>query len=157
ALPQLPQSVTDLGVSVRAQQPNFLMIANIYAPNGTHDGLFLSNYAQINVVNPLSRVAGVGSATLLGALTYSMRVWLTRRRMAALGISASDVTTAISQQNIQAAAGLIGAPPIADTQVLQYSITALGLLDTPDAFGNIIIRTNSAGGIVRVRDVARVE
>src|SRR4030095_6031687 len=144
AEPQLPQAVIALGVSVRAQQPNFLMIANVYSPEGSHDGLFLSNYAQINVVNPLSRVAGVGSANLLRALNYSMRVWLTPRRMAALGIVASDVTTAISQQNIQAAAGLIGAPPTANEQVLQYSITALGLLDSPEEFGGIIVRTNAA-------------
>ncbi len=115
---------------MRAQQPNFLLIANIFSPNGTRDGLFLSNYAQINVVNPISRVAGVGSATLMGGLTYSMRIWLDPQRMAALGITADDVTNAIQQQNVQAAAGLIGAPPIPNDQVLQYSITALGRLDS---------------------------
>lgn len=157
ATPLLPDAVTRLGVNVRAQQPNFLMIANIFSPQGTHDGLFLSNYAQINVVNPISRVAGVGSATLMGGLSYSMRVWLDPQRMAALGITSDDVTNAIQQQNVQAGAGLIGAPPISDDQVLQYSITALGRLESVDQFADIIIRTSAEGGIVRVRDIGRVE
>ena len=157
ATPQLPATVTSLGVSVTAQQPNFLMIISVFSPNATHDGLFLSNYAQINVVNPLARVEGVGSAAQLGALDYSMRIWLNPQRMAALGISADDVTSAISQQNVQAAAGLIGAPPIADSQVLQYSITALGRLESTEQFGNIIVRTAGDGSIVRVRDIARIE
>ena len=124
ATPLLPDAVTRLGVNVRAQQPNFLVIANVYSPNGSRDGLFLSNYAQINVVNPVSRVAGVGSANLMGGLSYSMRIWLDPQRMAALGITSDDVTNAVSQQNVQAGAGLIGAPPIPDDQVLQYSIRA---------------------------------
>ena len=157
ATPQLPAAVTSLGVNVTAQQPNFLMIISVFSPNATHDGLFLSNYAQINVVNPLARVDGVGSAAQLGALNYSMRIWLNPQRMAALGISADDVTSAISQQNVQAAAGLIGAPPIADSQVLQYSITALGRLESTEQFGNIIVRTAGDGSIVRVRDIARIE
>ncbi|MEQ1954510.1 multidrug efflux RND transporter permease subunit [Mesorhizobium sp. CN2-181] len=157
ATPQLPSAVTRLGVNVRAQQPNFLLIINVFSPKGTNDGLFLSNFAQINVVNPLSRVNGVGSATLMGPLNYSMRIWLDPERMAALGITTDDVTNAIQQQNVQAAAGLIGAPPIPDDQVLQYSITALGLLDSPEEFGGIIVRTSAAGGIVRVRDIARIE
>ena len=157
ATPQLPSAVTRLGVNVRAQQPNFLLIINVFSPKGTNDGLFLSNFAQINVVNPLSRVNGVGSANLMGPLNYSMRIWLDPERMAALGITTDDVTNAIQQQNVQAAAGLIGAPPIPDDQVLQYSITALGLLDSPDEFGGIIVRTSEAGGIVRVRDIARIE
>ena len=157
ATPQLPDAVTRLGVNVRAQQPNFLLVVNLFSPKGTHDGLFLSNYAQINVVNPLSRVSGVGSASLMGALDYSMRIWLDPRRMAALGITADDVVAAIQQQNIQAAAGLIGAPPIPNDQVLQYSVSALGRLSSPQEFGNIIVRTGSNGAIVRVRDIARVE
>jgi len=157
ATPQLPDAVTRLGVNVRAQQPNFLLIANVYSPNGSRDGLFLSNYAQINVVNPVSRVAGVGSASLMGGLSYSMRIWLDPLRMAALGITSDDVTNAIQQQNVQAGAGLIGAPPIPNDQVLQYSITALGRLTSTDQFADIIIRVNDTGGIVRVRDIARVE
>ncbi|RLP26919.1 multidrug efflux RND transporter permease subunit [Mesorhizobium sp. YM1C-6-2] len=157
ATPQLPDAVTRLGVNVRAQQPNFLLIANVYSPNGSRDGLFLSNYAQINVVNPVARVAGVGSASLMGGLSYSMRIWLDPQRMAALGITSDDVTNAIQQQNVQAGAGLIGAPPIPNDQVLQYSITALGRLTSTDQFADIIIRVNDTGGIVRVRDIARVE
>jgi multidrug efflux pump len=157
ATPLLPEAVTRLGVNVRAQQPNFLLIASVFSPNGTRDGLFLSNYSQINVVNPISRVAGVGSASLMGGLSYSMRIWLDPQRMASLGITADDVTNAIQQQNVQAGAGLIGAAPIPDDQVLQYSITALGRLASTDQFADIIIRTSAAGGLVRVRDIARVE
>ncbi|MBB3595268.1 multidrug efflux pump [Rhizobium sp. BK529] len=154
---QLPATVRNLGVNVRSQQSNFLMVVNLFSPGGTHDSLFLSNFAKINIADPLSRVRGVGSAQIMGALDYSMRIWLNPIRMAALSIVPSDVTTAIQQQNIQAAAGLIGAPPIADTQVLQYSISALGLLSDPTQFGDIIVRTNNEGGIVRIRDIARVE
>jgi len=157
ATPLLPSVVNQLGVSVKAQQPNFLLIANIFSPKGTRDALFLSNYAQINVVNPVARVAGVGSASLMGGLSYSMRIWLDPQRMASLGITSDDVTNAIQQQNVQAGAGLIGAAPIPDDQVLQYSITALGRLTTTDQFADIILRTNADGGIVRVRDIARVE
>ncbi|HEY6633408.1 MAG TPA: efflux RND transporter permease subunit, partial [Rhizobiaceae bacterium] len=157
ATPQLPDAVTRLGVNVRAQQPNFLLIANVFSPNGTRDGLFLSNYTQINVVNPISRVDGVGSATLMGGLAYSMRIWLDPVRMAALGITSDDVTNAVESQNVQAAAGLIGAPPIPNDQVLQYSITAQGRLDSVEQFADIIIRTNEAGGLVRVRDIGRVD
>lgn len=157
ATPQLPSAVTRLGVNVRAQQPNFLLIANLFSPNGSQDGLFLSNYAQINVVNQLARVDGVGSASQLGGLSYAMRIWLDPRRMASLGITADDVSNAIQQQNVQAAAGLIGAPPVPDDQVLQYSVTALGLLSSPEQFGEIILRTGQSGSIVRVRDIARIE
>lgn len=157
ATPQLPSTVQRLGVSVSARQPNFLVILSVYSPKGTHDGLFLSNYAQVNVVNQLARLYGVGSASQLGGLNYSMRIWLDPRRMAALGITADDVNNAIQAQNVQAAAGRIGAPPIPGDQVLQYSISALGLLDDPDEFGNIIVRTGADGAIVRVRDIARVE
>jgi len=157
ATSQLPSAVTRLGVNVKAQQPNFLVIANLYSPKASYDGLFLSNYAQINVVNQLARVSGVGLAAQLGGLSYSMRVWLDPRRMASLGITADDVTSAIQAQNVQAASGLIGAPPIPDDQVLQYSISALGLLSSTDQFGDIIVRTTEAGGVVRVRDIARIE
>ena len=157
ATPQLPSTVTRLGVNVSANQPNFLVILSVFSPKGTHDGLFLSNYAQVNVVNQLARVNGVGSASQLGELSYSMRIWLDPRRMAALGITGDDVNDAIQAQNVQAAAGRIGAPPIPGDQVLQYSISAFGLLDDPEEFGDIIVRTGAAGAIVRVRDIARVE
>ncbi|MEJ8575040.1 multidrug efflux RND transporter permease subunit [Microbaculum marinum] len=157
ALPLLPQSVTDLGVTVTTQQPSFLLIVNIFSPNETYDGLFLSNFTTINVQDPIARVQGVGSASILGELDYSMRIWMDPIRMAALSISPQDVYNAISEQNIQAAVGQIGAPPIANQQVLQYNITAEGRLVNTDQFGNIVVRTNSDGGIVRVRDIARIE
>ncbi|TCT10665.1 multidrug efflux pump [Tepidamorphus gemmatus] len=157
AQPQLPSIVNQLGVSVSTQQPSFLLLVSIYSPNDSYDALFLSNFTSINVRDPIARVSGVGSAAILGQLDYSMRIWLDPIRMAALSITPQDVSDAIQQQNIQAAVGQIGAPPIADDQALQYNITAQGRLTTPEEFGAIIVRTNEQGGIVRVRDIARVE
>ncbi|WP_281397168.1 efflux RND transporter permease subunit [Kaustia mangrovi] len=157
ATPLLPETVTRLGVSVSKQSPGFLQIVTIFSPSKSYDELFLSNFTSINVRDAIARVNGVGSATILGERDYSMRVWLNPNRMASLGISPQDINKAIQSQNVQAAVGQIGAPPISDQQALQYNITALGLLKTPKEFGNIIVRTNEEGGIVRVRDVARVE
>jgi len=157
ALPQLPSSVTDLGVTVSTQQPSFLLIVNIFSPNGTYDGLFLSNFTSINVKDPIARVQGVGSASILGELDYSMRIWMDPIRMAALSITPQDIYTAISEQNIQAAVGQVGAPPISNNQVLQYNITSQGRLTSAEEFGNIVVRTNSDGAVVRVRDIGRVE
>ncbi|WP_137392227.1 efflux RND transporter permease subunit [Rhodoligotrophos defluvii] len=157
AQPNLPAIVNTLGVSVNTQQPGFLQVVAIYSPSGAYDELFLSNFTSINVRDPLSRVNGVGSASLFGEMDYSMRVWLDPVKMASLAISPNDVDRAIKSQNVQAAAGLIGAPPIADQQALQYNVTALGRLSTAEEFGNIILRTAADGAVVRIRDIARVE
>ncbi|MCT8971995.1 efflux RND transporter permease subunit [Microbaculum marinisediminis] len=157
AMPNLPATVTDLGVSVNKEEPGFLLIVNIFSPNETYDSLFLSNYASINVVDPLSRVTGVGSVSVLGALNYSMRVWMDPNRMASLSITPQHVYSAIQAQNAQAAVGQIGAAPTNDSQLIQYNITAQGQLSDARQFGEIIIKTNEEGGVVRVRDIGRVE
>jgi multidrug efflux pump len=157
ALPRLPSEVTQLGVSTRKRSSNILLGVNLYSPKGTHDALFLSNYATINVRDALARVDGVGEATVLGALDYSMRIWMDPARMNALGITASDVTAAITQQNLQAAAGQIGSAPVGTGQQQQLTILARGRLQTPSEFEDIIVRTNTLGALVRVKDVARVE
>lgn len=157
ATPQLPQTVQRLGVSVQKQQPNFLVIVNVFSPENQYDSLFISNFTAINVQDALARVSGVGSTAILGELIYSMRVWLDPVKMTALNISPTEVANAISEQNIQASLGQIGAPPIADSQVLQYNILAEGRLKTTEEFGNIVVRTNNLGAVVRVRDLGRVE
>ncbi|WP_448207436.1 efflux RND transporter permease subunit [Azospirillum sp. sgz302134] len=156
ATPTLPPEVTRQGVTVRKQSTNMLMAVNVYSPGGQFDPIFISNYASINLRDAIARVKGVGDAQVLGALTYAMRVWMDPNRMAALGIAASDVVAAIQNQNLQASAGQIGAPPVPDGQQ-QLTILARGRLDDPKQFSNIIVRTNENGGLVKLGDIARVE
>jgi hydrophobe/amphiphile efflux-1 (HAE1) family protein len=157
ALAQLPQIVQQLGVNTQAQSTNLLGVIAVHAPDGSIDPITVSNIATINVVEPLARIEGVGSATLFGPLDYSIRVWLDPVKLAALGLTAQDVADAISQQNIQASLGTIGGPPIRDTQEIQYTITGQGQLSTPQEFERIIVRTGADGAIVRLSDVARIE
>lgn len=156
AAPRLPPAVTQTGVSVRTRSTSILMGVSIYSPKGTHDEIFISNYASINVREVLARVAGVGEASIFGPV-YSMRIWMNPDRMQALGITASDLTAAIQAQNAQASAGLLGSAPARSGQQLQLTIMARGRLASPEEFGDIVVRTNPDGAIVRVRDVARVE
>ncbi|NRP21262.1 Efflux pump membrane transporter BepG [Ensifer adhaerens] len=156
ATPRLPAAVTQTGVSVRSRSSSMLMGLAIYSPKGTRDNVFISNYATVNIRDAIARVPGVGEAGVFGP-TYSMRVWMNPDRMQALGITASDLATAIRAQNAQASAGQIGSPPTASGQQLELTVTALGRLADANAFGNVIVRTNRDGAIVRLRDVARVE
>ncbi|PWC35601.1 multidrug efflux RND transporter permease subunit [Azospirillum sp. TSO22-1] len=153
----LPPEVSRQGVTVRRTSTNMLMAVNLYSKSNQYDAIFISNYASINVRDAIARVPGVGDAQVLGALNYSMRVWMNPDRMTALGITAQDVVSAIQAQNIQASAGQIGAPPVPGDQQQQLTILARGRLDDPKAFGDIIVRTNTDGGVVRLRDVTRVE
>ncbi|MBJ3775910.1 efflux RND transporter permease subunit [Acuticoccus mangrovi] len=157
ALAQLPQTVQALGVTTQAQSTNMLGVINVFSPDGRFDPIYISNYSTINVRDPLSRVEGVGNATLLGALDYSMRVWLDPIKLASLSLSTADITSAIQAQNIQASLGTIGGPPANDDQALQYTITGLGQFQSPEQFENIIIATGADGAVVRLRDVARIE
>ena len=157
ATPSLPQEVSREGVTVRRQSPNMLLAVNVFSPGGQFDPIFISNYASINLRDALARVSGVGDAQVMGALTYAMRVWMDPNRMAALGIAATDVVSAIENQNLQASAGQIGAPPAPNNQQQQLTIVARGRLDDPKQFADIIVRTNPDGGIVRLSDIGRVE
>ena len=157
ALAQLPQEVQELGVTVQAESTNLLLVITVSSPDESRDQLFLSNFATINVQDELARVEGVGEAKQFGPEDYSMRVWLDPDKMAALGIAPQDVVGAIQQQNIQAALGQVGGPPIPDDQAFQYTIVAKGQLEAPGEFGEIVVRTGADGGIVRVSDIARVE
>jgi hydrophobe/amphiphile efflux-1 (HAE1) family protein len=157
ALAELPQEVQQLGVNVQAESTDLLLVINVYSPDDSHDPLFLSNFATINVQDELARVTGVGDASQFGPLDYSMRIWLKPERMAALGITPQDVQDAIERQNIQAALGQVGGPPIGSDQTFQYTITTKGQLVSPEEFGQIVVRTAADGGIVRINDIARVE
>ncbi|TWA61831.1 multidrug efflux pump [Azospirillum baldaniorum] len=157
ATPTLPTEVSRQGVTVRKQSSNMLMAVNVFSPGGQFDPIFISNYASINLRDAIARVPGVGDAQVMGALTYAMRVWMDPNRMTALGITAADVVAAIQNQNLQASAGQIGAPPVPDGQQQQLTILARGRLDDPKQFAGIIVRTNPNGGVVRLGDIGRVE
>ncbi|GAB2717819.1 efflux RND transporter permease subunit [Halomonas garicola] len=154
---QLPQAVADQGLSVFKASVSILQIYALYSPDESHDALFLSNYASTNVVDSLSRVPGVGDVFIFGAQDYGMRIWMQPDRMADLGVVPNDIAGAIRSQNVQAAAGQVGAPPAADSQQYQYTVRAQGRLDDPEGFGNIALRTTTDGGILRISDVADVE
>jgi multidrug efflux pump len=157
AEPILPDLVKRRGVTVKKKSPSILMIVNLFSPSGTSDNLYLSNYATIQLRDELARLRGVGDITYLGQRDYSMRVWLDPGKMSFRNLTATDVSNAISQQNIQVAAGQIGQPPVPNGQVFQYTMTTLGRLEDAVQFENIILKTDTEGRIVRLRDVARIE
>jgi hydrophobe/amphiphile efflux-1 (HAE1) family protein len=157
ATPTLPVEVTQQGVSVKKQSTNMLMTVNLLSPNRTFDRLFLSNYMEINLRDPLVRLAGVGDASQFGLLDYSMRIWLDPQTMTALAVSEGEIAAAIRRQNLQAAAGRIGAPPGNEETSFTYTLQAQGRLVSTEEFENILVRTNPDGSTVRLGDVARIE
>ncbi|MCU0556723.1 MAG: multidrug efflux RND transporter permease subunit [Desulfobacterales bacterium] len=157
ATAKLPSDVIAQGISVRTRSSDMLAVISFFSPEGSRDTLFLSNYVSINVKDALTRIKGVSEGFIFGAKDYSMRVWMDPERLTSLGLTADDVVTAIRQQNIQAAAGAIGTAPGKDTQQVQYTLRAEGRLKDVADFKNIIVRANAQGGVVRVKDIARVE
>jgi len=157
AEPLLPQEVQRLGVNARERSTSFLQIIALQSPGGRQDPLFISNYASINVVDALKRIAGVGDVQIFGAQVYAMRIWLQPNRMAELGVTTSDVAAAIREQNSQFAAGQIGQEPIRSGQQLTYTVTTKGRLVEPEEFGNIIVRANPDASMLRLKDFARIE
>ncbi|MEY3670585.1 MAG: hypothetical protein RI904_241 [Pseudomonadota bacterium] len=157
AEPRLPDVVRQYGVTAQKRSNDILMVAAITSPKDEYSNLFLSNYALVNVLDELKRLPGVGDAAVLGAKDYAMRIWLMPDRMAQLGLTAPDVAAAIAAQNKQNVAGKIGQEPAPDGQQLVYTVTAKGRLATPEQFGEIVIRSTGAGGVLRLKDVARVE
>ena len=151
---RLPQEVTQQGVTVKKINPSILNVVSLYSPNGTYDAQFLNNYAMINVRDAILRVPGVAQVDLYGGAEYSMRIWLRPDRLAGLGLTASDVISAIKEQNLQAPAGKVGDEPAPPGQEFTYTVRAPGRLVTPEEFDNIIVR-QTVGGIVRIKDVGR--
>lgn len=157
ALPQLPQEIQRQGLTVRKRSSAILQFIGFYSETGEQDTLFIANYVTLNVLDELSRAQGVGQALLFARLKYSMRIWFDVQRLISLNLTPSDVISAVQAQNVQAPVGRVGAPPIDKDQQIQMNVQTQGRLTTPEQFGNIVLRANSDGSILRVRDVARVE
>ncbi|MGO9896350.1 MAG: efflux RND transporter permease subunit [Bryobacteraceae bacterium] len=157
AMPRLPLDVQRQGVVVKKVSTAFLTSVSLISPDNRYDSLFLANYAQINLLNQLASVEGVGEARLGAAQIYSMRIWVNPDRMAQLGVTASDINNAIGAQNRQNPAGSIGQPPSPTGTAFQYSVSAQGRLVTASEFGDIILRARPDGGLLRIRDIGRVE
>ncbi|WP_175626790.1 MULTISPECIES: efflux RND transporter permease subunit [Oxalobacteraceae] len=157
ALPRLPDVVQRLGVTTTKSSPDLTMVVHLVSPNDRYDMAYLRNYAVLNVKDRLARLQGIGAVQLFGSGDYSMRVWLDPRKVAERGLSANDVVDAIRQQNVNVAAGVIGASPSVPGVDYQISVNAQGRLTTEDEFRDIVIRTSPDGVVTRLRDVARVE
>ncbi|WP_051416638.1 efflux RND transporter permease subunit [Asinibacterium sp. OR53] len=157
AQPTLPDAVKRLGLTTRKRNPSIMMALALYSPNGTHDAIFLGNYANIYLKDALLRVKGVGDI-LARADDFSMRVWLNPRKLAALGLTPADVNAALAEQNLQIAAGTVGGNPQPGQQVFEYNVLTSSRINTKEQFENIIVRTKpSDGSIVYLKDIARVE
>jgi len=157
AEPRLPEEVRRLGLTTVKGATDLTMVVHLVSPNERYDMTYLRNYALLNVKDRLARIDGVGQVLIFGAGDYSMRVWLDPRKVAEHGLSANDVVRAIREQNVQAAAGVIGASPAPSNIDVQLSINAQGRLQTEEEFGDIIVKTEAGGAVTRLRDVARLE
>jgi multidrug efflux pump len=157
ALPRLPDIVRQFGVNTIKSSPNLTMVVHINSPKARYDMLYLANYATLNIKDRLLRLKGIGQVETFGGSDYAMRLWLNPEKIAARGLSASDVVNAIREQNVQVAAGVIGSSPAAEGVDLQLSINTQGRLQSEEEFGNIIIKTSKDGGVTRLKDVARIE
>src|SRR5580700_839571 len=154
---QLPPEVNSYGVTLKKSTTAPLMIIALYSPHGTHDSTYLANYAYINLNDQVARSYGIGQTTVFGAGQYAMRLWVNPDQLAKLGITVTDIANAIKAQNNVNPAGQVGGEPAPHGQQFTYAVLAQGRLITPEDFGNIIVREAPDGGIVRVKDVARVE
>lgn len=157
AEPSLPEEVRRRGVRVRKRNPDILMVVNLLSPNGEFDGVFLSNYASLNIEAELGRLPGVGEASNIGALDYGMRIWLDPVAMANQGIAVNEVVAAIAEQNVQAAVGQLGAAPNPDSTQFQYVLTTKGRLSDPEEFSDIVLRADESGSVLRLGDISRIE
>src|SRR5271165_1997590 len=157
AASQLPVDVNNYGVTVRKAVTAPLMLVDIYSPHGTYDATFLANYAYINLVDPLLRSPGIGNVQVFGAGQYAMRMWVKPDQLSKLGVTVPDIIGAIQAQNTVNPAGKVGGEPAPKGQEFTYAVLAQSRLVSPEEFGNIVVRETPDGGIVRVRDVARIE
>ncbi|MHC4351004.1 MAG: efflux RND transporter permease subunit, partial [Planctomycetota bacterium] len=157
AEPLLPEEVKREGVTVKKKSTNIVLMVNLFSPDGLYDEIYQSNYINTQIKDVLSRVPGVGEVMVFGAKDFGMRVWLDPELLKARKLTTNDVVDAIREQNVQVAAGQIGAPPSPAGQEFQYTVNAMGRLSDVEQFENIILKVGAEGEIVRVRDVARVE
>ena len=154
---QLPPEVNNYGITLKKSTTAPLMLIALYSPHGTHDSNYLANYAYINLNDQVARLYGVGQTQVFGSGQYAMRLWVNPDQMAKLGITVTDIANAIQAQNTVNPAGQVGGEPAQSGQQFTYAVLAQGRLISPEQFGNIIVREAPNGGIVRVKDVARVE
>ncbi|MGE8356043.1 MAG: efflux RND transporter permease subunit [Microvirgula sp.] len=158
AMAQLPQEVTRQGVTVQKKSSTILMVPAIYSPDDRFNQTYISNYTLVNIIDDIKRIPGVGDASIFGASDYSMRVWIRPDRLAQLKLTPADISNAINEQNAQFAAGKVGAEPTSGKPVdFTYTVTAKGRLETPEEFGQIIVRSNPDGSKIRLKDIARIE
>jgi len=157
AASQLPVDVTNYGITVRKSVTAPLMLVALYSPQGTYDGRFLANYAFINLTDPITRSYGIGQVQVFGAGQYAMRLWVKPDQLAKLGVTVTDIVSAVQSQNTVNPAGRIGGEPVPSGQQFAYAVRAQGRLTSPEQFGEIVIRESPEGGVVRLKDVARVE
>ncbi|HEX5491421.1 MAG TPA: multidrug efflux RND transporter permease subunit [Candidatus Udaeobacter sp.] len=154
---QLPAEVNAFGVTVKKSTTAPLMLIGLYSPNKTYDNIFLANYGYINLVDQLTRVPGISNVQVFGAGQYAMRLWVKPDQLAKLAITVPDIISAVQKQNTVNPAGQIGGEPIPSGQAFTYTVRAQGRLQTPEEFGNIVVRANPDGSFVRVKDIARIE
>src|SRR5712672_489236 len=158
AIPVLPPDVQRIGVTTKKQSPDITMVVHLVSPDGSLDQLFTSNYALLQIRDELARLDGVGDINVFGAREYSMRLWLDPNKLSSRGLTAKDVVTAVQEQNVQVAAGIIGAPPVPKgATAFQYTVSTQGRLTDEKQFGDIIVKTGANGQVTRVRDIARAE
>src|SRR3989440_9096427 len=154
---QLPPDVNNYGITVKKSVTAPLMLISLYSPKGSYDGIFLANYGYINLYDQLTRVPGIGSVQVFGAGQYAMRLWVKPEQLAKLGITVPDIITAVQKQNNVNPAGQVGGEPIPSGQKFTYTVRAQGRLQTPEEFGEIVVRANPDGSFLRVNDIARID
>ncbi|WP_340115575.1 multidrug efflux RND transporter permease subunit [Pelagibius sp. 7325] len=157
AEPRLPEEVRRIGVTVRKSSPDLMMVIYLSSPDTSRDLLYISNYATLQIRDVLARLDGVGDVRVFSARDYAMRIWLDPDRIAARGLTAGEVVAALRSQNVQVAAGVLNQPPVPQAAAFQLNIEALGRLQDPRQFGEIIVRNDPDGRVTRVRDIGRVE
>src|SRR3984893_5330913 len=156
AQPRLPADVRQVGVTVNKSSPDLMMVVHLISPDKSRNTLYISNYATLEIKDTLTRIDGVGSITVFGSRDYAMRIWLDPDRLQSLGLTAGDITLALSGQNIQVASGVLNQPPVEQPGAFQVAVKTLGRLADPEEFGAIVVK-QTANAVVRLRDVARVE
>src|SRR3984893_9395607 len=154
---QLPADVNNYGVTVQKSTLAPLMLISLTSPKQTRDSIFLANYAYINLVDQLTRVQGISNVQVFGAGQYAMRLWVKPDQLAKLGVTVPDIISAVQKQNNVNPAGQVGGEPIPSGQKFTYTVRAQGLLQTPEEFGEIVVRANAEGSFVRVKDIARID
>ncbi|MCW0328817.1 multidrug efflux RND transporter permease subunit OqxB [Pantoea ananatis] len=154
---RLPEDVRRLGITTQKMSPTLTLVVHLFSPDNTYDSLYLRNYATLKVKDELARLPGVGQIQIFGAGEYAMRVWLDPNKVAARGLTASDVVKAMQEQNVQVSAGQLGAEPLKKQSDFLLSINMQGRLENEQQFGDIILKTSEDGSLVRLRDVARIE